>query len=123
MIGSSQPRKQRKFRFNAPMHARQKFLNVHISKELRQKLNTGKRAIGVRKGDTVKVMAGAHKGESGKISSVNLRTGMVFIDSIKRKKSKGKEILVPIYSSNLYITDLDMSDKYRKGIIERGKKM
>ncbi len=123
MIESAQPRKQRKFRFTAPMHERQKFLNVHISKELRQKLSTKKRAIGVRKGDTVKVMAGSHKGESGKVSSVNLRTGTVFIENIKRKKSKGKEVLVPIYSSNLYITDLDMSDKYRKGIIERGRKV
>jgi len=122
MIKSSQPRKQRKFRFNAPMHVRQKFLNVHISKELREKLNIKKRAIGIRKGDTVKVMAGPHKGETGKVTDVNLRTGMVLIDSIKRKKANGKEILVPIHSSNLYITDLDLSDKYRKAIIERAGK-
>lgn len=122
MIESAQPRKQRKFRFNAPMHARQKFLNVHISKELKQKLNTKRRTIAVRTGDTVKVMAGAHKGKSGKVSNVDLRTSMVFIEGIKRKKAKGKEVLVPIYSSNLYITDLDMTDKYRKGVIDRGRK-
>lgn len=122
MMESSQPRKQRKFRFNAPMHSKQKFLNVHISKELQQKLGTKRRAIAVRAGDTVKVMAGANKGKAGKVSSVDLRTGMVTIESIKRKKSKGKEVLVPIYSSSLYLTDLDMSDKYRKGIIERGRK-
>ncbi len=123
MIKSSQPRKQRKFRFNAPIHVRQKFLNVHISKELREKLNIKKRAIGIRKGDTVKVMAGPHKGKTGKVTDVNLRTGIVLVDSIKRKKANGKEILVPIHSSNLYITDLDLSDKYRKAIIERAGKV
>src|SRR3989338_176397 len=34
---SKQPRKQRKYRANAPLHLRKKFVNVNLSKELRKK--------------------------------------------------------------------------------------
>ena len=43
---STQPRKQRKYRHNAPMHLRQKLVSVHLSKDLRK--NYGKRSIPVR---------------------------------------------------------------------------
>ena len=33
-IGSKQPRKQRKYRHNAPLNVRNKFLSSHLSKEL-----------------------------------------------------------------------------------------
>ena len=45
-IASSQPRKQRKARYNASLHARGKFLNAPLSKELRQKYGT-RRAVHV----------------------------------------------------------------------------
>ena len=34
---SKQVRKQRKYRYNAPLHIKQKFVNVHLAKELRKK--------------------------------------------------------------------------------------
>src|SRR5271155_4200678 len=98
MIQSSQPRKQRKFRANAPMHMRQNFVNVHISKELSAKLGIKRRSIEVRKGDTVKVMTGDNRGKTGKVSIVNLKTGKVFIEGIVRKTAKSKDKLIPIYS-------------------------
>jgi large subunit ribosomal protein L24 len=116
---SSKPRKQRKFRFNAPLHVRHKFVNAHISKELKEKMKIKARSIEVRRGDTVKVMSGAQKGKSGKVSRVDLKKGFVYIEGIVRKNSKGKEIMIPIRASNLYITDLDLSDKYRKEIIDK----
>ncbi|MDE1834655.1 MAG: 60S ribosomal protein L26, partial [Candidatus Micrarchaeota archaeon] len=48
MIESSQPRKQRLFRANAPMHIRQNFVNVHISKDLAKKLGIKRRSIEIR---------------------------------------------------------------------------
>ncbi len=118
MIRSAKPRKQRKFRFTAPNHARQNFMNVHISKELSEKLGIKRRSIEARKGDTVKVMAGDSKGKSGKITDVNLKTGKIMVDGIVRKNSKNKELQIAIYASNTYLTDIDLSDKLRKAEIE-----
>src|SRR5271163_2628205 len=110
MIQSSQPRKQRKFRATAPMHMRQNFVNVHISKELAAKLGIKRRSIEVRKGDTVKVMTGDNRGRSGKVAQVDLKSGNVQIEGLTRKNAKNKDKLMPIYSSNLYLTDLDLTD-------------
>jgi large subunit ribosomal protein L24 len=118
MIESSQPRKERKYRFTAPMHARQKFVHAHVSKELATKLGIKSRSISMRKGDTVKVFAGTQKGKTGKVSSINLKTGRVVVDGITRKNAKGKELPVAIYSSNLYLVDIDTSDKLRNSKIE-----
>jgi large subunit ribosomal protein L24 len=113
MIQSSQPRKQRLFRFTAPMHVRQHFVHSHIDKALIKKLGLSKKSVQICKGDTVKVMAGSKKGTTGKVTRVNLRTGRVDIDSLTRKNAKGKEITVGINASNVYITDLNLTDKYR----------
>ncbi|MDE1851095.1 MAG: 50S ribosomal protein L24 [Candidatus Micrarchaeota archaeon] len=119
---SAQKRKQRKFRFTAPMHERQGFASAHISKELATKLGIRKRSVQVRKGDTVKVMAGDNKGKTGKVSDVNLLKGTVSIDGIIRKNAKGKELPIPINASNVYITDMDMTDKQRQAKMESFKK-
>ena len=57
------------------MHTRQHFVHSHIDKALQAKLNIKKRAVQISKGDTVKVMAGSKKGNTGKVTRVNLRTG------------------------------------------------
>lgn len=115
MIKSSKPRYQRRFRFNAPLHARQHFMHAHLDKALRAKLKLKKRAVQISKGDTVKVMAGSKAGTSGKVTMVNLRSGKIAIDSLVRKNARGKESPILINVSNVYITDLNLSDKYRAG--------
>ncbi|MGC8652151.1 MAG: 50S ribosomal protein L24 [Candidatus Micrarchaeia archaeon] len=122
MIESGKPRKQRRYRFSAPLHAKQHFLHAHISKELREKLKLSKRAIQVAKGDSVKVVSGGNSGKEGKVTRVDLRNGFVYIDAIKRKNAKGKELDVPIRASNVYITDLNLSDKIRAAKIKRFQK-
>ena len=47
MIESGKPRKQRIFRYSAPMHLRQHMVNAHISKQLSEKLGIKKRSIAV----------------------------------------------------------------------------
>jgi large subunit ribosomal protein L24 len=121
MIKSSKPRKQRKFRYNAPMHIRQNFVNAHIAKELISKLGIRRRSIEVRKGDTVKVMAGSRKGASGKVLSVDLGRGTIAVDGIVKKNAKGKELTIPISASSVYITDLDLSDKLRKAKVDAAR--
>ena len=113
MIASSKPRKQRFFRFNAPMHVRQHFLHSHLDKSLRSKLNIKRKSVQISKGDTVKVMSGSKKGTTGKVTKVSLRTGRVFIDTLVKKSSRGKEFNIGINASNVYITDLNLSDKLR----------
>ncbi len=114
MLQSAQRRKQRLYRFTAPMHVRQKFTHSHISKDLAKKLGIKRRSAQTHKGDTVIVMAGANKGKTGKINLVNTRTGIIFIDGIMRKNAKGKEQPIPIKASAVYITEMDLADKYRK---------
>ncbi|MCL5418371.1 MAG: 50S ribosomal protein L24 [Candidatus Marsarchaeota archaeon] len=122
MIESSKPRKQRRYRFGAPLHARQHFLHAHISKELGEKLKLTKRSLQIAKGDSVKVVSGGHSGSEGKVTAVNLRKGFVYIDSIKRKNAKGKEISMPVHVSNVYITDLNLSDKIRAAKVKSFQK-
>lgn len=119
---SSQPRKQRKAVYDAPLHERQGMVCVHVSKELRAKLNTKKRSLAVRKGDTVKVMRGKNKGKNGKVSRVSLNDLKVFIEGIVVKKAKGEEQLIPVDASNLLLVEADMNDKERKQVLERAAK-
>lgn len=118
MIRSAKPREQRWFRFNAPMHARQHFLHVHVDKALREKLKIKQRAVQLSRGDTVKVVSGGKRGLSGKVMSVSLRTGRITLDSLTRKNARGREIRPPIAASNVYITDLNLSDKHRASMLK-----
>ena len=71
----------------------------------------------------MKVMRGGMKGKSGKITGVNYRKGIVFIENIMRKKANGEEVQVPLKASNLLIVDLDKSDAKRfKGKILKEEK-
>ncbi len=121
MIASGKPRKQRVFRYTAPMHVRQKFVHVRLAKELAAKLGVKRRSIAVRRGDTVKVMSGESKGKTGKVSSVDLGRAIVLIEGVARKNAKGKEMQIPIKSSNVYAIDLDLSDKLRSAKLEGAK--
>ena len=124
MIQSSKPRKQRRYRFNAPLHQRQHFLNAHLDKQLRSKMRIGKRAVRVSKGDTIKIMAGKHRGKTGKVTSVSLRRGRITVSALTTKNAKGKEMPVFIRPSNVYITDLNLEDKIRAAQAEnRGQNL
>ncbi|MEK6939871.1 MAG: 50S ribosomal protein L24 [Nanoarchaeota archaeon] len=110
--GSTQRRKQRKYRYNAPLHVRQKLVHVHLSKELRQKQGT--RAMQVRKGDKVKVLRGKFRKQEGKVERVILKRERVFVTGIEYTKKNGTKVPVPFQPSNLMIVALDMADKRRK---------
>ena len=114
---STQPRKQRKYRFNAPLHIKQKFMRAHLSKELRKKYS--KRNFSLRKGDNVKIMRGQFRNKHGKIERVNLKGTFVYITGIEVAKRDGTKTLFPIHPSNLMITELNMDDKIRQQMLER----
>lgn len=116
-VGSVQPRKQRKYRHNAPLHLRHGMLAAHLHKSLRKEFGT--RAMPVRKGDEVEIMRGEFKGRRGAVSHVDTKKLKVYIENIKRKKVSGQEMQVPVDPSNLMITKLEMEDKERKKIFSR----
>ncbi|MFA7707647.1 MAG: 50S ribosomal protein L24 [Candidatus Pacearchaeota archaeon] len=115
--GSKQPRKQRKYLANAPMHIRHKFMSANLSKDLRKKY--GKRSFPIRKQDSVKIIRGEFKGKKGKIDSVNLKKLRVMIEGIFRSKKDGTKVGVYFNPSNLQIQELYLEDKKRKEAIEK----
>ena len=118
---SKQPRKQRKYAANAPLHLKRKLLSVNLSKELRKKIK--KRNVVVRKGDTVKIMRGKFKTKSGKITDVNVKTSKVKIEGIMAKKQDGSKVNIKMRPSNLQIIELNLEDKKRmKTTKEENKK-
>lgn len=110
-VSSNQPRKQRKYIANAPLHIRHKFLSANLSKELRKK--HGKRNLPLRKGDEVLVMRGSSRKKKAKISQVNLRKGIVYLEGIQRTKKDGAKVNVPFHPSALQIQTLNSEDKLR----------
>ena len=118
-IASKQPRKQRKYRHNAPLHIRQKLVSAHLNKSLRTEYKT--RSISVRKGDEVVVTSGKYKKRKSVVTRVDLKEIKIFLDGIKRKKVSGQEVDLPIDPSNIMITKLNLDDKKRRKFIERRK--
>ncbi len=107
---SKQPRKQRKYRANAPLHLKKKFVSVNLSKELRAK--EGKRNIQIKKGDKVKIMKGKYKGKQGKVLQVNLSFSKIYIDGIQVTKQDNSKANVKFQPSNLQI--VEMTDRFNK---------
>ena len=108
---SKQPRKQRKYLANAPLHIRKKFVSINLSKELRKKHK--KRNISAKKGDTVKILRGKFKGKSGKINEINLKNSKIIVEGIQVKKRDGSNVNFRLQPSNLQITTLNLEDKKR----------
>jgi len=113
---SKQPRKQRKYRYNAPLHIKGKFVSTHLSPELRKKYNF--RSLRLKTGDKVKIMRGQYKGKEEKVIEIDLRRSKVYLDKIIVTRIDGNTSKIPFKASNLMITDLDLSDKKRKQKIE-----
>ena len=107
---SVQPRKQRKYAYNAPKHLKGAQLHVHLSKELRAK--HGVRALRVRKGDRVRVLRGTHKGKEGKVESVDMRRARIIVAKIETAKLQGGSSKYPLQPSNCMLLEL-VSDKRR----------
>ena len=114
---SRKPRKQRKYRLNAPLHIKQKFMQSHLSKDLRKKYE--KRSVGARKGDKVKIMHGKFKKHEGKLEGIDMKKTRVFVNGIELTKRDGTKKSLALHPSNLMITELNLEDKMRQKALER----
>lgn len=120
-VESVQPRKQRKYRYNAPLHTRHKFLSANLSKELRKKY--GMRNIPLRKGDEVIVMRGKFAKKKGKILDVKLKRSKVTVEGINRKKTDGTKVNVYLDPSILQIISANADDSKRSKKMKVEKKI
>jgi len=110
---SKQPRKQRKYVREAPLHRKSKLLGSHLSKELKTKHKM--RSLRLVKGDKVKVMRGTFKGKTGKVERIDVNKSRAYITGVEFIKRDGSKASYPIRTSNLLIQDLNLSDKKRLG--------
>ena len=108
---SKQPRKQRKYVANAPLHLKRRLLSVNLSKDLRKK--HGRRNIEVRKGDVVKIMKGKFKKKQGRVLEVKTKRQKIYIEGMQVKKMEGSKVNVPFRAPNLQIIELNLDDKKR----------
>jgi large subunit ribosomal protein L24 len=115
----TKPSKQRKMLYQAPDHIRYRFFAAPVSPELRK--SHGAKALPVRKGDTVRVMRGDHKGLEGKVTRVDRKKYRIFIEGLTREKVDGTTTFVPIHPSKVMITRLNLDDKWRNKILKRKK--
>jgi len=85
-------------------------MRVNLDRKLREQYH--KRTFGVRTGDTVEVVRGIFKGQSGKVSEV--KDGKIVVEGITVKKTDGTAVSFPIDPSNVKITKLDVGDSWRR---------
>ena len=115
---SIKPRKQRKRQFKAPLHRKRKSMASHLAENLLLKYDH--RSTPIIQGDTVKVMRGSFRGHEDKVARVDIRKQIVEVEGITTVKADGTKIAKPIHSSNLLITKLNLTDKWRRRKLERG---
>jgi large subunit ribosomal protein L24 len=116
---SAKPRKQRVLRRILVRVWPHKLMSVHLSSELREKY--GRRSLPLRVGDTVKVLRGEYRGVTAKVVEVDRERQYVCLENVTRKKVDGTEVRVPVHVSNVMIVQLDLSDEYRKTLLEKGR--
>lgn len=119
MVKSKQPRKQRKNLYSKPLHARKAELKVHLSDEFAAKLSTKKRSVVVRKGDKVNIVRGRFEGKSGKVSRVDYKDYVIYVEGITIRNAKGEEKAASIRPGSAVIVDGDFTSAQRKNIITR----
>ena len=102
--------------FQATFQTRSKQLGSALSKDLHKKY--GKRSVRVIEGDSVTILRGEFKGVDGKISKISTEKTSVAIDGVKKEKTKGEKFDVYIHTSNLVVTSLNSSDKWRIAKLE-----
>ena len=95
-------------------------LAARLNDDLRQKY--GVRGIPVREGDSVRIMRGDFGGLVGKVERVEYETGRIYVEGMTREKAAGVASKLPVHASKVQITNLNLSDKWRSGLLaEKGK--
>jgi large subunit ribosomal protein L24 len=113
--GSTQPRKQRRAMFQSSPFDRHRQLTVSLSRDLRGRYK--RRALPLRKGDTVRIVSGSFKGREERVSKVDMRSLRVTLDNVTIKKVDQKLKPLPIRTNHLILTRLNLADPWRRKIL------
>ncbi|HZY70742.1 MAG TPA: 50S ribosomal protein L24 [Thermoplasmata archaeon] len=110
------PRKQRLAVFEAPTSVRRKRMAVLLSRDLRTRY--GRRQLPIRKGDTARVIRGSYIGREERVAKVDRRSYSVTLDNITVKTGEAKLKPLPIRTSALVLTRLNLSDPWRRRVLK-----
>jgi len=90
---------------------------VPLSRELRTRY--GRRSLPLRKGDTVRVLSGSYStvGEERRVAKVDRRHYRVTLDNVTAKTADAKLKPLPIRTSHLVLTKLNLSDPWRRRVL------
>jgi large subunit ribosomal protein L24 len=109
------PRRQRKALYTSDSFQRRRRMTVPLSKDLRGRFKT--RSIPLRKGDTVRVLSGSFVGREERVAKVDRRGYSVILDNVTLKTGEEKLKPLPIRTSHLVITRLNLSDPWRRRVL------
>ncbi len=106
------PRRQRRALYNASTFERRRRMTVPLSRELRGRF--GRRALPLRKGDTVRVLSGSFVGREERVAKVNRRDYSVTLDNVTLKTAEEKLKPLALRTSHLVLTRLNLADPWRR---------
>jgi large subunit ribosomal protein L24 len=106
------PRRQRRALYEAPTAQRRRRMTVKLSRELKGRFH--RRSVPLRKGDTVRVLAGSFKGREERIAKVDRRAYTVTLDNVTLKSAEEKLKPLAIRTAYLVLTRLNLSDPWRR---------
>ena len=102
--------------YQATFQTRSKQLGSTLSKDLHKKY--GKKSVRVVEGDSITILRGEFKGVEGKVAKISTTKSSITVEGIKKEKTKGDKFDVYIHTSNLVVTSLNTSDKWRMSKLE-----
>ena len=102
--------------YQATFQTRSKQLGSPLSKDLQKKY--GKKSTRAIEGDSITILRGEFKGVSGKITKISKEKTSVTVEGVKKEKTKGDKFDVYIHTSNVVVTSLNTSDKWRISKLE-----
>ncbi len=106
------PRRQRKALYTATTFERRRRMTVPLSRDLRGRFHA--RSVPIRKGDTVRVLSGSFVGREERVAKIDRRSYSVILDNVTLKTGEDKLKPLPIRTSHLVITRLNLSDPWRR---------
>ncbi len=120
MAASRKPGKQRRRMYNSPLHLRRRLMSAHLApKYLEDAKVHYPRSLPLRVGDTVRIMRGRERGKEAKVTKIDHRRLRVIVEGVTVAKADKSQKPYPIHPSNVMITRIDLSDKWRRKILER----
>ena len=115
-VSPHSPRRQRKALYTASTFERRRRMTVPLSRELRRRFRA--RSLPVRKGDTVRVLSGSFVGREERVAKVDRRAYAVILDNVTVKSGEDKLKPLPIRTSHLVLTRLNLSDAWRRRVLQ-----